>query len=98
MNSEQRVRFVTGANSRYFFVCGILLESLNEFFPEIEAQFFDTKKKLVRRPQGLKKDDHPYKLKSSMHSFLAEQFPGTSIWVDADIIAVNTGQSELFEI
>lgn len=110
MNCEQRVRFVTGANSRYFFMCGILLESLNEFFPEIpsfvmdfgftesEAQFFDTKKKLVRRPQGLKKDDHPYKLKSSMHSFLAEQFPGTSIWVDADIIAVNTGQSELFEI
>ena len=60
MNCEQRVRFVTGANSRYFFMCGILLESLNEFFPEIlsfvmdfgltesEAQFFETKKKLVR--------------------------------------------------
>jgi SEC-C motif len=110
MNREQRVRFVTGANSRYFFMCGMLLESLDEFFPEIlsfvmdfgmtepEAQFFEAKKKLVRLPPSLKKEDHPYKLKSNMHSFLGAQFTGTSIWVDADIIAVNAGQSELLEI
>jgi hypothetical protein len=110
MNYRQPVRFVTGANSRYFFMCGMLIESLDEVFPEIpsfvmdfgltepQAQFFEGKHKLVRLPKNLKKDDHPYKLKGSMYSFLGEQFTGTSIWVDSDIIAVGAGHSELFEI
>src|SRR5215813_4030272 len=110
MNSRQPVRFVTGANSRYFFMCGMLIESLDELFPEIpsfvmdfgltesQAKFFETKKKLLKLPLNLKKGDHPYKLKGSMHSFLGEQFTGTSIWVDSDIIAVGAGQSDLYEI
>ena len=110
MNGRQPVRFVTGANSRYFFMCGMLLESLDEVFPEIpsfvmdfgltepQAQFFETKKQLLRLPHNLKKEDHPYKLKGSMYSFLGEQFTGTSIWVDSDVIAVGAGHSELFEI
>jgi hypothetical protein len=88
----------------------MLLESLDEVFPEIpsfvmdfgltepQAQFFETKKQLVKLPPDLKKGDHPYKLKGSMYSFLGDQFTGTSIWVDSDVIAVGAGHSELFEI
>src|SRR5215813_7093681 len=110
MNSRQPVRFVTGANSKYFFMCGMLLESLDEFFPGIpsfvmdfgltepQAKFFETKNQLLKLPSNLKKEDHPYKLKGNMRSFLGEQFTGTSIWVDSDIIAVGGGHSDLFEI
>lgn len=110
MNGRQPVRFVTGANSRYFFMCGMLLESLYEVFPEIpsfvmdfglteaQAKFFETKKQLLKLPHNLKKEDHPYKLKGSMYLFLGEQFTGASIWVDSDVIAVGAGNSELFEI
>jgi hypothetical protein len=108
--SKERLSFVTGANDKYFFMCSILLQSLEKYFPEIscfvmdfgltdsQTKFFETKKQLLKVPPHLKKTDHFFKLKSSVGSFLKDQSIGIPIWVDSDIIAVAPESNQLFEI
>jgi hypothetical protein len=104
------LNFVTGANDKYFFVCGTLLQSLEEYFPGIpclvldfglsksQAQFFQTKNQLLKLPSTLTKTDHPYKLKSSLGLFLGGQTIAMPVWIDCDIIAVGAGSKALFDI
>jgi hypothetical protein len=102
--------FVTGANDKYFFMCGMLLESLQSSFPGIPCRvmdfglseprrrFFAEKKLLLDLPAGLSKTDHPYKLKSSMASFLPDEPASLPIWIDCDIVAVRTASNELLDL
>ena len=102
--------FVTGANDKYFFMCGMLLESLQSCFPHVPChvmdfglseprrQYFEEKKLLLNIPAGLNKSDHPYKLKSSMASFLSAELSQMPIWIDCDIIAIRPGSKELFDL
>ena len=102
--------FVTGANDRYFFVCGTLLQSLEEFFPgipclvmdfglsESQVKFFERKNQLLRLPSTLKKTDHHFKLKSSLGLFLSGRSIAIPIWIDSDIIAVTAGNAALFDV
>lgn len=108
--SESSLTFVTGANDKYFFMCGMLLQSLQSCFPgvpclvmdlglsEARRKFFEQKKLLLKLPAGLNKTDHPYKLKSSMAAFLADARSSMPIWIDCDIIAVRAGSRELSEL
>ena len=105
-----RLSFITGANDKYFFLCNILLQSLEEFFPgipcfvmdfgftESQVKFFERKNCLLKLPPHLKKTDHPYKLKSSLRTFLHEKTSAMLLWVDSDIIAVTAGTKQLFAI
>jgi hypothetical protein len=107
---EGSLRFVTGANDKYFFMCGILLESLQSRFPGIPShvmdfglseprrKFFAEKKSLLPIPAGLSKTDHPYKLKSGMASFLNDAPAPMPIWIDCDIVALRNGSNELFDL
>lgn len=112
--------FITGANDTYFFMCAILLESLRRHFPDVpclvmdlgltEAQkkYFATGGLLLNMPAGLSKADHPYKLKSSMASFLQNEplqneplqnEPSRMpVWIDCDIIALRPGSGALLEL
>ena len=85
MPQDGSLKFVTGANDKYFFMCGMLLESLQSCFPGIAChvmdfglseprrRFFAEKELLLDIPAGLSRTDHPYKLKSSMASFLNDE-------------------------
>jgi len=107
---EGSLRFVTGANDKYFFMCGMLLESLQSSFPgvpchvmdfglsEPRRQYFAEKKLLLNIPAGLSKSDHPYKLKSSMASFLNDEPSSVPVWIDCDIVAVRAAGKELFDL
>ncbi|HEX5210455.1 MAG TPA: SEC-C metal-binding domain-containing protein [Pseudolabrys sp.] len=102
--------FVTGANDKYFFMCGMLLESLHSCFPGIPCRvmdfglseprrkFFIEKKLLLDIPAGLNKTDHPYKLKSGMASFLADEPASLPVWIDCDIVAVRPAGNELLDL
>jgi hypothetical protein len=107
---EGSLRFVTGANDKYFFMCGILLESLQSCFPGVPChvmdfglsdarrKYFEEKKLLLNIPAGLSKTDHPYKLKSSMASFLHDEPSSMPIWIDCDIVAIRSASKELFDL
>lgn len=109
MPYDGSLTFVTGANDKYFFMCGMLLESLQSCFPGIACRvmdfglseprrkFFAKKKLLLPIPAGLSKTDHPYKLKSSMASFLDDE-PSMPIWIDCDIITVRAASNELLDL
>ena len=109
MPYDGSLKFVTGANDKYFFMCGMLLESLQSCFPGIACRvmdfglseprqkFFVEKRLLLPIPAGLSKIDHPYKLKSSMASFLDDE-PSMPIWIDCDIIAVRAASNELLDL
>lgn len=102
--------FVTAANDKYFFMCGILLQSLKKHFPGIKCfvmdiglsrqqqEFFAAKDILLRMPENLSVADHPYKLKSSMGLFLDDRVEGTPIWIDSDMMAVSQGKDALLDI
>ncbi|HEY1473559.1 MAG TPA: SEC-C metal-binding domain-containing protein [Pseudolabrys sp.] len=104
------MRFITGANDKYFFMCGMLLESLQRCFPDVPChvmdfglsdarrKYFEEKQLLLHIPAGLSKTDHPYKLKSSMASFLNDAQLQNSIWIDCDIIAIRPASKELFDL
>jgi hypothetical protein len=104
------LKFVTGANDKYFFMCGMLLESLKSCFPGIPCRvmdfglseprrkFFAEKQLLLDIPAGLNRTDHPYKLKSSMASFLDDEPLSMPIWIDCDIIAVRAASNELLDL
>jgi hypothetical protein len=106
----EEVAFVTGANEKYFLLCGMLLESLRSNFPGMrcfvmdlglsDAQriYFEEKNLLLNVPPGLSRTDHPYKLKSCMASFLNGKPLQMSIWVDCDIVAVRDGSHELLDL
>ena len=110
MPYEGSLRFITGANDKYFFMCGMLLESLQSCFPGVpchvmdfglsdaQRKYFEKKKLLLNIPAGLSKTDHPYKLKSSMASFLKDGPSSMPIWIDCDIIAIRDGSKELFDL
>ncbi len=110
MPYEGSLRFVTGANDKYFFMCGMLLESLQNCFPGIPChvmdfglgdarrRYFEEKKLLLNIPADLSKTDHPYKLKSSMASFLNDEPASMPIWIDCDIIAIRPASKELFDL
>ncbi len=110
MPNEGSLRFVTGANDKYFFMCAMLLESLLSCFPGVPClvmdfglsaarrQYFEEKNLLLDIPEGLSRSDHPYKLKSSMASFLIDAPQQTHIWIDCDIIAVRAGGKEIFDL
>ena len=55
---------------------------------EPRRKFFDEKKLLLGIPAGLSRTDHPYKLKSSMASFLKDEPSSMPIWIDCDIVAI----------
>ncbi len=107
---ESSLTFVTGANDKYFFMCAILLESLQSCFPGVACRimdfglsdarrnYFDGKKLLLNIPAGLSKTDHPYKLKSSMASYLTEASLQMPIWIDCDIIALRAASQELGDL
>lgn len=107
MPYEGSLKFVTGANDKYFFMCGMLLESLQGCFPDIPCRvmdfglseprrkFFTEKRLLLDIPAGLSKTDHPYKLKSSMASYLDDEPSSLPIWIDCDIVAVRPASNEL---
>jgi hypothetical protein len=107
---ENTLRFVTGANDKYFFMCGVLLESLQSCFPGIAChimdfglsdarrKYFEDKKLLLNIPAGLSKSDHPYKLKSSMASFLNGERSAMPIWIDCDMIAIRGASKELYDL
>lgn len=108
--TKPTLSFVTGADDKYFFICNILLQSLEQFFPEIpcfvldfgltdtQTRFFESKKRLLKLPPHLKKTDHAYKLKSSLRSFLRDQPSIMPIWINSDIIAVAAESQQLIEI
>ena len=110
MPYEGSLRFVTGANDKYFFMCVMLLESLQSCFPGVPChvmdfglsdarrKYFEEKQLLLDIPTGLSKTDHPYKLKSGMASFLNDKPPSMPIWIDCDMIAVRDGSKELFDL
>lgn len=110
MAYDGSLTFVTGANDKYFFMCGMLLESLQSCFPGIPCRvmdfglseprrkFFAEKKLLLDIPAGLSKTDHPYKLKSSMASFLDDGPSQMPIWIDCDIVAVRPAGTELLDL
>ena len=92
-------------------MCGMLLESLQSCFPGVPChvmdfglsdarrKYFEEKKLLLDIPAGLSKTDHPYKLKSSMASFLNDKLARPMpIWIDCDMIAVRDGSKELFDL
>jgi hypothetical protein len=107
---EGSLRFVTGANDKYFFMCGMLLESLQSCFPGVpchvmdfglsdaQRKYFEEDKLLLNIPAGLSKTDHPYKLKSSMVAFLNDAPASIPVWIDCDIIAIRNGSKELFDL
>ena len=102
--------FITGANDKYFFMCAMLLESLQRCFPglpcpvmdlglsDARRKYFEQKKLLLKFPAGLNKADHPYKLKSSMASFLGDARSSMPIWIDCDIIAIRPASQELSDL
>jgi hypothetical protein len=108
--NESSLTFVTGANDKYFFMCGMLLESLQSCFPGVPClvmdlglsdarrKFFEEKKLLLKLPAGLNKADHPYKLKSSMASFLGDAPSSMPIWIDCDIIAIRDASLDLSDL
>jgi hypothetical protein len=108
--NESSLTFVTGANDKYFFMCGMLLESLQSCFPgvpclvmdlglsEARRKYFEEKKLLLKLPAGLNKADHPYRLKSSMASFLGDAQLSIPIWIDCDIIAIRAASRELSDL
>jgi hypothetical protein len=107
---EGSLRFITGTNDKYFFMCGMLLESLQSFFPGVPChvmdfglsdarrKYFEDKKLLLNIPASLSKTDHPYKLKSSMASFLNDASAPMPVWIDCDVIAVRAASKELFNL
>jgi SEC-C motif len=88
----------------------MLLESLQSCFPGVpchvmdfglndaQRRYFEEKKLLLNIPAGLSKTDHPYKLKSSMASFLPGEPASLPIWIDCDIIAVRAAGQELLDV
>jgi hypothetical protein len=102
--------FVTAATDKYFFMCGILLQSLKKYFPGLKCfvmdiglsgpqkEFFASKGILLRIPPTLSESDHPYKLKSNMGSFLDQRVEGTPIWIDSDMMAVAPGKESLLSL
>ena len=110
IQNESSLTFVTGANDKYFFMCAMLLESLQGCFPGVACrvmdfglsdarrQYFEEKKLLLNIPAGLSKTDHPYKLKTCMASFLNDEPLQMPIWIDCDIIAIRSGNKELLDL
>jgi hypothetical protein len=108
--NQNALTFVTGANDKYFFMCGILLESLQSCFPDVPClvmdlglsdaprKYFEEKKLLLKLPAGLNKTDHPYRLKSSMASFLGDARSPMPIWIDCDIIAIRAASQQLSDL
>ena len=107
---EGFLRFITGANDKYCFMCGMLLESLQRCFPSVHClvmdfglsyarrKYFEEKKLLFNISAGLNKTDHPFKLKSNMASFLNDELSQMPIWIDCDIIAIRAGSEQLFDL
>lgn len=110
MPDESSLKFVTGTNDKYFFMCGMLLESLQSCFPGIPCRvmdfglseprrkFFAEKNLLLNIPASLSKTDHPYKLKSSMAWFVPDEPASLPVWIDCDIVAVRPASQELLDL
>ena len=64
---------------------------------EPRRKFFAEKELLLDTPAGLSRTDHPYKLKSSIASFVDDE-PSMPIWIDCDIIAVRAASNELLDL
>jgi len=106
---SRRVSFVTGIDANFFLMCGMLMESLDRYFPLIPLQvmdfgltaaqeeFFRSRDMLLPMPRGLSKGDHPFKLKSCLGAFLGEDF-GVPIWIDSDVIALRDGTQEVYDL
>jgi hypothetical protein len=106
---SRRVTFVTGMTENYFLMCGTLMESLDRHFPLIpflvmdfglsegQKEFFRMRGMLLPMPAGFAKGEHPFKLKSSLGTYLGEDF-GVPVWIDADIIAIGDGTDAVFEL
>ena len=66
--NESSLTFVTGTNDQYFFMCGMLLESLQSCFPgvacrvmdlglsEARRKYFEQKKLLLKVPRRPEQD------------------------------------------
>ena len=99
-------KFVTGANEKYFFMCGILHESLRKHAPctplfvmdfglnEAQQRILDDKGMRLPMPAGLDAGMHPYKLKSSVDLYTGSK-PGPWVWIDSDMMAVRDCDADL---
>jgi len=110
VSDEGSLKFISGTNDKYFFMCGMLLASLQTCFPGIPCRvmdfglseprrkFFAEKQLLLDIPAGLSKTDHPYKLKSGMASFLVDEPSSLPVWIDCDIVAVRPASQLLLDL
>jgi len=62
-----------------------------------QRKFLQLRKQLLNLPSHLKGSDHPFKLKSSLRSFLRGRPASIPIWVDCDIIAVSAQSKQLID-
>lgn len=104
--SPAEPRFVTGADEKYFYMCGILHESLRKFLPGFPLYVMDFglsagQRRILREngmllplPAGLEAGMHPFRLKSSMDRYVSAM-PGPWIWIDADMMAVRDSSAEV---
>lgn len=94
--------FITGANSSYFLMACLLLESAAEFAPqcpfyvldfglsEPERQYLRARNALLELPEGVSgvsAASHPYFLKTAAVHFL-DDIPSSAavVWIDSDIV------------
>ena len=99
-------KFVTGADEKYFYMAGILLESLKQFAPDVplyvmdfglsegQKRLLDAEGILLPMPAGLAPGMHPYKLKSNVDRFVGGVV-GPWIWIDSDMFAVRECGAEI---
>ncbi len=102
-------KFVTGADQKYFFMCGILHESLKKYAPGIPLYVMDFglsegQKSILEKsgmllplPSGLEAGLPPSRLKSSIDLFTGGG-AGPWVWIDADMMAVRECRRQLEDL
>jgi hypothetical protein len=106
--------FITGANSSYFMMACMLMESIGAFAPmcsfavldfglsDRERQFLRARNALIDMPgniPGVSATSHPYFLKTAAIHYLNDISPSSTIvWVDSDIVLGSEIKESLYHV
>lgn len=105
-----KIVYVTGCDSKYFPLTGILLQAFKRYCPnrtlwvcdfgltEYQHNLFSRAGILLQKPPSMRDNLHPWIYKSSLNHYLAPLSPDIVVWIDSDSFPVGPFADEVEKI